>query len=91
MAGTAAPSLQPSTDVFTLRPLELLATPGPVVNSPAAKVILWGEVEVARIKSAVAMVQTIVSVAAVNTHVDVKVAVPDAGIRVPIGLALPLK
>ena len=39
-AGTAAPALTPSAEVFTVRPVWLLATAGPVVSSPFAKVIL---------------------------------------------------
>ena len=86
-AGTAAPALKLSTEVFTAKPVLLLATPGPVVNSPAANVIF----EVPTGKSAVAVVHTMVSVAAVNVQVAVKAAVPDTGTRVPAGVALPLK
>ena len=69
-AGTEAPALPPSAEVRTVRPLPLKATPGPVVNSPAAKVIL----DVPTGKSAVAVVHTMVSVAAVNVQGDVRVA-----------------
>jgi len=86
-AGTEAPALTPSAEVRTVRPLPLKATPGPVVNSPAAKVIL----DVPTGKSAVAVVHTMVSVAAVNVQEAVRVAEPDAGTRAPTGVALPLK
>ncbi len=65
----------------------LLATAGPVVNSPMAKVIL----EVPAGKTAVAVVQTMVNVAAVNVQVELRVAFPDTATRVPAGVALPLK
>ncbi len=86
-AGTAAPALTPSAEVFTVRPVLLLATAGPVVNSPIAKVIF----EVPTGKSAVAVVHTMVRFAAVNVQVDVRAAAPDTGTRVPAGVALPLK
>ena len=85
-AGAAAPALTPSADVFTVKPVLLLAAAGPVVNSPAAKVIFdepTGKAE--------AVVHTMVSVAAVNVQVDIRVAVPDTGTKVPAGVALPLK
>jgi hypothetical protein len=65
----------------------LLATPGPVVNSPAAKVIF----EAPTGKSAVAVVHTMVNVAAVNVHADVRAAAPDTGTRVAAGVDLALK
>ena len=86
-AGTAPAALTPSAEVFTVKPVLLLATAGPVVNWPMAKVIL----EVPAGKTAVAVVQTMVNVAAVNVQVDVRAADPDTGTRVPAGVALPLK
>ena len=86
-AGAAAPALTPSADVFTVKPVLLLATLGPVVNSPAAKVIFDAPTG----KSAVAVVHTMVSVPAVNVQVDVRAAAPDTGTRVAAGLDLALK
>ena len=84
-AGTKAPTLSKSAEVLILNPVLVEATPGPVVNSPAAKVIF----EAPTGKSAVAVVHTMLSVAAVS--VQVAVADPDTGTRVPAGLGLPLK
>ena len=86
-AGAAAPALAPSAEVRTVRPVLLLATPGPVVSSPAAKVIF----EAPTGKSAVAVVHTMVSVPAVNVQVAVRAAAPDTGTRVAAGLDLALK
>ena len=84
-AGTKAPSLTPSLKVLIVNPVLLEATPGPVINSPAANVMF--DVPTGRL--AVAVVHTMLSVAAVS--VQVAVADPDTGTRVPAGLALPLK
>ena len=86
-AGVVAPALAPSLEVVTVNPALLLAMPGPVVNSPAANVIF----EAPTGKSAVAVVHTMVSVAAVNVQVAVRAAVPDTGTRVPAGFDLALK
>ena len=86
-AGAEAPALPPSAEERTVKPVLLTATPGPVVNSPIAKVIF----EMPTGKSAVAVVHTMVSVAAVNEQVAVSEAVPETGTRVPAGVALALK
>ena len=86
-AGTKAPALQPSADVLTVRPVLLLATAGPVVNSFAAKITF----ERPTGKSATVVVHTMVNVTAVNVQVDDSIAVPDTGTRIPTGSGFPLK
>ncbi len=86
-AGAAAPSLTPSADVFTVKPVLMLATLGPVVNSPFAKVIF----EVPMGKSVAARVHTMVRSAFVNAQVLVRLAPTDTGTRTPVGLALRVK
>ncbi len=87
-AGTDAPKLAESTAVATVKPVADPAVAAPVVSSPAAKVILCAPAA----KSAVAVWQTMVRVAAVILQVDVNVAVPaPSGTRTPAGVAFPLK
>ena len=88
-AGTAAPALTVSSEVVTVKPLELAATAGPVVNWPAAKVIF----DCPTARAAVAVVHTIFSgVPAVNAQPDSD-AVPELGWteNAPVGLAPPEK
>ena len=86
-SGTKAPTLPPSVEVRIVKPVLLLATLGPAVNSQAAKIIF----EAPTGKSAEAVVHTMVSVPAVNAQVDVRAALPDTGTRVPAGADLALK
>jgi len=87
-AGTVAPALTASVAVCTVKPVADPAVAAPVVSSPAAKVILCAP----GAKSAFAVWQTMVRVAAVKVQVDVSVAVPPvAGTRTPAGVALALK
>ena len=86
-AGAVAPALAASVAVCTVKPVADPAVAAPVVSSPAAKVILCAP----GAKSAFAVWQTMVRVAAVKVQVDVSVAVPVAGTRTPAGVALALK
>ena len=86
-AGTLAPVLTASFEVFTVRPAPLRATPGPVVNSPGAKVIF----EMPMGKSVAARVHTMVRPAFVNVQVAVRLAPTVTGTRTPAGLALRVK
>ena len=89
-AGTAAPALTRSSEVVTVKPLELAATAEPVVNWPAAKVIFDCPTD----RAAVAVVHTIFSgVPAVNVQVLVSAAVLPLGwtASTPAGVALPEK
>ena len=86
--GVAAPALTASVAVFTVKPVADPAVAAPVVSSQAAKVILCAPAA----KSAVAVSQTMVRVAAVKVQVAVSVAVPPAaGTRTPAGAAFKLK
>ena len=88
-AGTAAPALTRSSEVVTVKPLELAATAGPVVNWPAANLIIDCPAD----RAAVAVVHTIFSgVPAVNAQPD-RVAVPELGwtASTPAGVAPPEK
>lgn len=60
--GTAAPALAASAEVDTVKPVADAERAGPVVSSPAAKVILCAPAG----KSAVAVVQTMARVGAVK-------------------------
>ena len=84
--GTGAPALTVSTEVATVKPVELEATAGPVVNWPAAKVIL----EAPTGKAAMAVVHTMVSTPADNAQVSVG-AVPETGMRTPAGAEFAVK
>jgi len=87
-AGAFAPALTASVAVCTVKPVADPANAAPVVSSPAAKVILCAP----GAKSAVAVSQTMVRVAAVKVQVAVSVAVPPAaGTRTPVGLVLAVK
>ena len=87
-AGVVAPALTTSVAVRTFKPVAVPAVTAPVVSSPGAKVILCAP----GAKSAVAVSQTMVRVAAVKVQVAVSVAVPPAaGTRTPAGVALALK
>jgi len=86
-AGASTPALTASVAVRTVKPVADPAVAAPVVSSPAGKVILCAP----GAKSAVAVSQTMVRVAAVKVQVGVSVVVPDAGTRTPAGVALALK
>ena len=86
-AGTGTPALTASVAVRTVKPVADPAVAAPVVSSPAAKVILCAP----GAKSAVAVSQTMVRVAAVKVQEAVSVVTPVAGTRTPAGVALALK
>jgi len=85
--GAGTPALTASVAVFTVNPVADPAVAAPVVSSPIAKVILCAPAA----KSAVAVSQTMVNVAAVKVQVPASVAPPAAGTRTPVGLALAVK
>ena len=86
-AGAGTPALTASVAVRTVKPVADPAVTAPVVSSPGAKVIRCAP----GAKSAVAVSQTMVRVAAVKVQVAVSVVTPVAGTRTPAGVALALK
>lgn len=85
-AGTAAPVLTPSTEVETVKPFALATTGAPVVNSPAANVIIVAP----KAATLPAVVQIIESVPAFIAQLSVG-AMPKEGTSTPAGADLAVK
>ena len=73
-----------SSEVDIVKPAAFELTADPVVNSPAANVMLLAPA----ISAAFAIMQTILRVASAIVHGDASAAVPDGGTSTPTGVSL---